>query len=56
MEQKNFTDKCAVCVENNVRILKSKANNRGEGMEEECTLEFPGQRQFINILKENLKD
>ena len=39
-----------------VRINKSKAINRGDGMEKECTLEFLGQRRFIDILKENLKD
>ena len=38
-----------------VRIRKSKSINRGEGMEVECTLEFTGQRQIIDILKENLK-
>ena len=39
-----------------VRINKSKAINRGDGMEIECTLEFIGQRRFIDILKGNLKD
>ena len=39
-----------------VRINKSKAINRGDGMEIECTLEFTGQRRFIDILKGNLKD
>ena len=39
-----------------VRINKSKAINRSDGMEIECTLEFIGQRQFIDILKGNLKD
>ena len=39
-----------------VRINKSKAINRGDGMEKECTLEFLGQRRFIDILKGNLKD
>ena len=39
-----------------VRIRKNKVINRKEGMDIECTLEFTGQRQFIDILKENLKD
>ena len=39
-----------------VRINKSKAINRGDGMEIECTLEFIRQRRFINILKGHLKD
>ena len=39
-----------------VRINKSKAINRGDGIEIECALEFIGQRRFINISKGNLKD
>ena len=39
-----------------VRINNSKAINRGDGMKIECTLEFIGQRRFIDILKGNLKD
>ena len=39
-----------------VRINKSKAINRGDGIEIECALEFNGQRRFINISKGNLKD
>ena len=39
-----------------VRINKSKAINRGDGMEIQSTLEFIGQRRFIDILKRNLKD
>ena len=46
-------DECGSC---KVRINKSKAINRGDGMEIECTLEFIGQRRFIDILKGNLKD
>ena len=34
-----------------VRINKSKAINRGDGMEIERTLEFIEQRRFIDILK-----
>ena len=44
-------DECGSC---KVRIKKSKAINHGDGMEIECT--FIGQRQFIDILKGNLKD
>ena len=39
-----------------VRINKSKAINRGGGMEIECTLEFIGRRRLVDILKGNLKD
>ena len=39
-----------------VSINKSKAINRGDGMKIECTLEFIGQRWFIDILKGNLKN
>ena len=39
-----------------VRMNKSKTINRGDGMEIECTLEFIGQRWYIDILKGNLKD
>ena len=39
-----------------VRMNKSKAINRGDGMEIDCTLEFIGQRRDIDILKRNLKD
>ena len=39
-----------------VRINKSKAINRGDGMEIECTLKFIGQRRFPDILKGNLND
>ena len=35
---------------------KSKTINCGDGMEMECTLEFIGQRRFIDVLKGNLKD
>ena len=39
-----------------VRTRKSKAINQGKGMTIESTLEFTGQRQFIDILTENIKD
>ena len=39
-----------------VSINKSKAINRGDGTKIECTLEFIGQRWFIDILKGNLKN
>ena len=39
-----------------VRINKSKAINHDDGMKIECTLEFIGQRRFIDILKGNSKD
>ena len=35
---------------------KSKTVNCGDGMEIECTLEFIGQRRFIDVLKGNLKE
>ena len=44
MEPENPTNKYTVCVENNGRM----------GLE--STSEFTGQRQLIDILKENLKD
>ena len=37
-------------------INKSKAINPGDDMEIEFTLEFMGQRRFIDILKENFKE
>ena len=39
-----------------VEVKKSKAINRGDGMEIACISLFCGQRQYIDILKNNLKD
>ena len=47
------TDEYGSC---KVRANKSKAINRGDFLEIECTLEFIGQRWFIDIFKGNLKD
>ena len=38
------------------KVRINKAINRGDAMEIECTLEFIGQRRFIDILKGKLKD
>ena len=39
-----------------IQKRKSETIYRGEEIEVECTLELTGQRQFLDISKENVKD